>query len=113
MLARRAHQAVHVAVQNGRLSPATSQACADCGTPAFGYDHRDYAQPLDVAPVCRRCNRKRGRAINCPTGVKRLTVELDEDDYASLKAMAEEEARSMHAQILYLIRTAFQKKARR
>jgi hypothetical protein len=46
-------------------------------------------------------------------GVKRLTVELDEDDYASLKAMAEEEARSMHAQILYLIRTAFQKKARR
>ena len=36
--------------------------CTDCGTRADRYDHRDYNKPLDVQPVCRACNRKRGPA---------------------------------------------------
>jgi len=36
--------------------------CTDCGAQARDYDHRDYARPLDIEPVCRRCNQKRGPA---------------------------------------------------
>jgi hypothetical protein len=39
-----------------------SIACVDCGEAAREYDHRDYARPLDVQPVCRKCNKKRGTA---------------------------------------------------
>ncbi|MBN8492375.1 MAG: hypothetical protein J0M00_13225 [Burkholderiales bacterium] len=58
------HGAVHLAVKRGVL-PDLSQgeyACADCGAPALEYDHRDYARPLDVDPVCKSCNRLRGAA---------------------------------------------------
>lgn len=37
-------------------------ACVDCGKPAHDYDHRDYRKPLEVVPVCRSCNLKRGPA---------------------------------------------------
>lgn len=37
-------------------------ACTDCGAAAEHYDHRDYARPLDVEPVCRACNVHRGPA---------------------------------------------------
>ena len=36
--------------------------CVDCAGVATEYDHRDYARPLDVEPVCRSCNHKRGKA---------------------------------------------------
>lgn len=36
--------------------------CEDCGARAYAYDHRYYSMPLDVAPVCRACNAKRGPA---------------------------------------------------
>jgi len=39
-----------------------SVECVDCGMPAKDYDHRDYTKPLDVAPVCRGCNIRRGPA---------------------------------------------------
>lgn len=39
-----------------------SIACTDCGAPACEYDHRDYSRPLDVQPVCRSCNKRRGTA---------------------------------------------------
>ena len=39
-----------------------SIACTDCGAPAQEYDHRDYGRPLDVQPVCRSCNKRRGTA---------------------------------------------------
>ena len=29
---------------------------------AYDYDHRDYSKPLEVDPVCRRCNQMRGPA---------------------------------------------------
>lgn len=58
-----AHIAVGRAVRNGLLPRASECQCADCGKPASEYDHRDYTRPLDVAPVCRLCNRRRGPAL--------------------------------------------------
>lgn len=57
-----AHTAVARAVRKGELPLAKSCQCADCGRVAEQYDHRDYARPLDVQPVCRSCNFKRGPA---------------------------------------------------
>lgn len=54
--------AVNRAVKYGKIQPATAFACVDCGKPAQCYDHRDYSKPLDVEPVCRSCNHKRGPA---------------------------------------------------
>jgi hypothetical protein len=55
--------AVAKAVKEGRLPKLDgSIPCADCGNPARAYDHREYAKPLDVTPVCRPCNVKRGPA---------------------------------------------------
>lgn len=62
----RAHQAVSNAVRDGLLQPARELACVDCSGPASEYDHRDYAKPLSVEPVCRSCNQKRGPALNHP-----------------------------------------------
>ena len=48
------------AVKKGVLQPAKNFKCADCESIASCYDHRDYDKPLDVVPVCRKCNYKRG-----------------------------------------------------
>ena len=37
--------------------------CVDCGAQAQCWDHRDYRKPLDVDPVCHRCNILRGKAL--------------------------------------------------
>lgn len=65
-LMARAHNAVYHAVRDGLLQPARELACVDCSNPAREYDHRDYAKPLEVVPVCRSCNLKRGPALNHP-----------------------------------------------
>jgi len=57
---------VNAAVNAGilpRLKGSKIQ-CVDCGELARDYDHRDYMKPLDVEPVCRVCNIKRGSALN-------------------------------------------------
>lgn len=54
--------AVYSAVARGALPPARGQQCADCNEPATEYEHRDYGKPLDVVPICRRCNILRGPA---------------------------------------------------
>lgn len=61
----RAHAAVQAGVRNGLLPSlkAGEYACTDCGGVACEYDHRDYSRPLEVAPVCKSCNRKRGTAV--------------------------------------------------
>ena len=58
-----AHVAVGKAVKAGVLKPARECVCVDCGKQACDYDHRDYNKPLDVQPVCRSCNKRRGPAI--------------------------------------------------
>lgn len=55
--------AIRKAVVSGGIQKLDgSVPCVDCGKPARHYDHRDYTKPLDVAPVCRSCNFKRGPA---------------------------------------------------
>ena len=53
---------VSQAVGYGKILPAAKLKCVDCGSQAQQYDHRDYGKPLKVAPVCRKCNFKRGPA---------------------------------------------------
>ena len=55
--------AVFRAIRHGELKPIAECVCVDCGKPAQHYDHRDYNKPLEVDPVCRVCNAKRGHAI--------------------------------------------------
>jgi hypothetical protein len=57
-----AASAVAAARRNGILQPPTNFQCTDCDCGATEYDHRDYNNPLDVDPVCRGCNRRRGSA---------------------------------------------------
>jgi len=59
----RAHQFVYRAIQKGLLPRAETLKCFDCDNQAAHYDHRDYNKPLDVEPVCRSCNSKRGPAL--------------------------------------------------
>jgi len=54
--------AVTKAVKNGILAPVKTLICVDCGSQAQCYDHRDYNKPLEVVPVCRKCNFRRGSA---------------------------------------------------
>lgn len=71
-----AHHAVAVAIRNGSLARPADFACVDCGKPAIEYDHRDYSKPLQVDPVCRRCNLLRGHAVGhiTPRTIKRLAA---------------------------------------
>lgn len=57
-------KAVRRAIRRGDLQPAKGQECADCGKDARDLDHRDYTKPLEVVPVCRSCNLKRGTAYD-------------------------------------------------
>lgn len=58
-----AMKAVGAAIVMGLLPKLSgSVACVDCERPAQVYDHRAYARPLDVQPVCRSCNSRRGPA---------------------------------------------------
>lgn len=60
----RAHSIVGKAKRDGRLPWLDGKVlCVDCGAPAAVYDHREYARPLDVVPVCRGCNARRGPAL--------------------------------------------------
>lgn len=58
----RAGYRIKKAIKAGKILPATSYECWDCSEPADRYDHRNYDKPLDVQPVCARCNRRRGPA---------------------------------------------------
>lgn len=62
--AEKARRHVREAIKEGRLRKPSEYLCVDCGEPAEQYDHRDYAKPLEVEPVCRSCNWYRGSAAN-------------------------------------------------
>lgn len=61
-LARRVSAIAVAKAKKGGVLPILdgSIPCVDCGRPAAVYDHRDYDRPLDVEPVCRPCNSRRG-----------------------------------------------------
>lgn len=61
-----AQQIVCRAVKRGELINLRGHEvpCTDCRVRrAIHYDHRNYAKPLEVVPVCQNCNLKRGPAI--------------------------------------------------
>jgi hypothetical protein len=61
----RAAQIVCRAIKRGDLPHLTDSivTCVDCKVRrATNYEHRDYAKPLEVDPVCRTCNVLRGPA---------------------------------------------------
>lgn len=62
--ARRATSEVTKAIKNGEMDRADAHACADCGKTARDWDHRDYLRPLEVVPLCKGCNIKRGTAFD-------------------------------------------------
>jgi NAD-dependent SIR2 family protein deacetylase len=74
--ATNAHNAVQKAVKKGILVPAKTLVCIDCGEMADRYDHRDYNKPLDVVPVCRKCNAQRGKATPVLSQTIKLSMEL-------------------------------------
>lgn len=51
---------VQRARKDGLLPSPNGMPCTDCGGAALEYEHRDYNKPLEVDPVCRSCNLKRG-----------------------------------------------------
>lgn len=63
----RRHDAIRritkTAIRAGFLQNPKELSCSDCGRPAECYDHRDYNKPLEVEPVCVRCNSSRGAGI--------------------------------------------------
>lgn len=59
------------ATRKREMPKAKELACVDCGKPAYDYDHREYSKPLNVVPVCRACNLRRGPARD----LKRLVLE--------------------------------------
>jgi hypothetical protein len=64
-LQAKAGDAVAAAVRRGDLINLKRRRvkCVDCGKRAVAYDHRDYTKPLEVEPVCCRCNVRRGPAL--------------------------------------------------
>ena len=107
-----ARAAVAKAVRQGVLARLDgSVRCVDCGAPATGYDHRDYARPLDVQPVCRSCNNKRGHAANWERRVGlevRLKFETAEDRAlaARIQRLAIQAERSFLGQLKFMVRQA-------
>lgn len=65
-------------IKHGHMKPARTHQCVDCGAPAKTYDHREYLKPLQVDPVCKRCNFVRGPTADIKEFVaKHLDVSLD------------------------------------
>jgi len=59
---RQASALISKLIKAGKLQRADSHLCVDCEKPAYDYDHRDYRNLLEVQPVCRKCNQRRGPA---------------------------------------------------
>jgi hypothetical protein len=69
-----AGRAVRQAIARGDIPHPKHCKCVDCGAVAYGYDHRDYDRPLDVVPICRSCNAKRGPAKQALPGAQKAAA---------------------------------------
>lgn len=49
---------VGYAIKKGIIQRASCFECVRCGKQAKEYDHRDYAKPMDIQPMCRSCNKR-------------------------------------------------------
>jgi hypothetical protein len=82
---------VRMAVKKGELPDLKAQEipCVDCGARATSYDHRDYSKPLEVEPVCNKCNSKRGPALpNEMGGMVRNVTLLRPEQFDALRAFS-------------------------
>ena len=99
-------QVVCNAVKAGKLPKVTTLDCVDCGKPAEHYDHRDYNKPLDVEPVCRSCNKKRGPAIkNDRDETVPIMVRLTETQFKKLERIADKNGMKPSQYMRYLFNT--------
>ena len=55
---------VQNAKYRGYVGRPEDQKCVDCGKQAKHWEHRNYARPLIIEPVCQSCNLKRKHSIN-------------------------------------------------
>lgn len=91
-LQRRASSLVAEAIKKGVIKPIDKEVkCIDCGNQAIGYDHRDYTKPLEIEPVCKRCNRIRPRAL---PEFKKMTC--SRGDFGSIENVAELDTYTPH-----------------
>lgn len=60
------------AIREGKLPHPRTLKCVDCGSDAIEYEHRDYNKPLDVEPICRGCNLRRGPAKPIDGSIRRV-----------------------------------------
>lgn len=67
---------LNAAVKVGLLPRVQTLVCVDCGRQAQGYDHRDYSKPLEVDPVCMKCNKLRGPAVGARPPFKPVDLPL-------------------------------------
>lgn len=67
-------EAMRIVKRHGPEPHISVLTCADCGMPAHAFEHRDYFRPLDVEPVCSRCNSRRGPAITLLNNVQHFEV---------------------------------------
>jgi hypothetical protein len=56
------------AIKQGIVRDMRTEPCVDCGKKSTCHDHRNYFRPLDVVPVCHRCNLRRGAAYPFEAG---------------------------------------------
>jgi len=83
-----AQNAVASAVRHGsllRLSKVYVK-CTDCRKRACVYDHRDYNLLTKVDPVCKGCNRRRGKAkFIAPVGFVAKKYAGDDDRWVVMR----------------------------
>jgi hypothetical protein len=83
--ATRAMRLVAWARRNAILEHPSEHLCVDCGNRAAVYDHRNYGRPLDVVPVCRPCNAKRGKAVPAENDEPAIWYEKEGSGYVLSK----------------------------
>lgn len=88
-----AHKLLWKTIRAGDMPHPSTLICADCGIQAECYDHRDYAMPLDVDPVCKGCNNRRGPGLPLITKIDERKhkldvshVDIEGDGYSPLEA---------------------------
>jgi hypothetical protein len=87
-----ARRAVGHAIVAGKLSPASSRVCSDCGAGAAEYDHVNGYEPerhLDVEPVCKPCHlaRRVARGENA-RGENHWQAKLTEEQVRLIRELA-------------------------
>lgn len=77
-ISRVAYDLVCKAIRKGILKPPSDYRCVDCGGEGQTYDHRFYTRPLEVEPVCRSCNKKRGSAWDLEILSERTPLSMED-----------------------------------